>query len=193
MAALREKPRICRYELVVPVLFSHLRNADAASERRRWLRSKSSLGSHMLAHACAQLSSESRVVFAWRSKRVTRNEPLFLVSKKRLESPLTPLDPSLCDLWKIHHVPRALPLFFSPPSAPFSRSRLFYSPLWILARRFCILLQVRRDRVLRSGRMVYTWNSPGGARVCNRIYVSPLGKISSAKGSVVSQINIALY
>lgn len=138
MAALREKPRICRYELVVPVLFSHLRNADAASERRRWLRSKSSLGSHMLAHACAQLSSESRVVFAWRSKRVTRNEPLFLVSKKRLENPLTPLDPSLCDLWKIHHVPRALPLFF-PLLLPFlvlvSSTRLF--GFLLVAFAFC--------------------------------------------------------
>lgn len=116
------------------------------------------LGSHTLAHACAQLSSESRVVFAWRSKRVTRNEPLFLVSKKRLESPLTLLDPSLCDLWKIHHVPRAFSL--PPPFLPLPLLLpflvLFYSPLfWILARRFCILLQVRRDRVSRLGRMVY--------------------------------------
>lgn len=70
----------------------------------------------IFAHACAQLSSESRVVFA-ASKRVTRNEPLFLVSKKRLESPLTLLDPSLCDLWKTTTTCHTLP--------PLSRSLVF--------------------------------------------------------------------
>lgn len=65
MAALREKPRICRYELVVPVLFSHLRNADAASERRRWLRSKSSLGSaRTRLHTRARNFRASRVLFS---------------------------------------------------------------------------------------------------------------------------------
>lgn len=134
------------------------------------------LGSHTLAHACAQLSSESRVVFAWRSKRVTRNEPLFLVSKKRLESPLTLLDPSLCDLWKIHHVPRAFsPL---PPSSPspfcslfsFSSTRLFFGFL-LVAFAFCS----RWEGIEFYGWVEwYTRNSLG-------IYVSPLGKISSAR------------
>lgn len=64
-------------------------------------------------------------------------------------------------LWSLKDPPRAT-RFLSPPP-PFLPLPLllpflvlFYSPLfWILARRFCILLQVRRDRVSRLGRMVY--------------------------------------
>lgn len=91
-----------------------------------------------LAHACAQLSSESRVVFA-ASKRVTRNEPLFLVSKKRNGEPFNAVG-SLA-LWSLkdHHVPHAL----SP--SPFSFSRLSTRLSRFLLVAFAFLpLQVRR-------------------------------------------------
>lgn len=60
-----EKPRICRYELAVPVLFSHLRNADAASERH-WRRSKSSLRPAACLYTRARHLRATCVLFSWR-------------------------------------------------------------------------------------------------------------------------------
>lgn len=174
MAALREKPRICRYELVVPVLFSHLRNADAG------VGSAPNLRSARLAHACTRVRATfERVACCFRvafQKGNPKRAPIPRFEKE-VGEPFNAVG-SLA-LWSLKDPPRAT-RFLSPPppSSPspfcslfsFSSTRLFFGFL-LVAFAFCS----RWEGIEFHGWVEwYTRNSLG-------IYVSPLGKISSAR------------
>lgn len=145
-----EKPRICRYELAVPVLFSHLRNADAASERH-WRRSKSSLRPAACLYTRARHLRATCVLFSWRLPSNPKRASIPSFEKEPWRALLTLLNLALWSL-KDHVFPTDFFFTFRFRSSCFALPRLllFAFSYFCYSCLHCALQVDRRGRGSRK-------------------------------------------